>query len=59
MRTRTMAQPPLGQGPKLTPYTINRWKRFWAVWDAAGALVCLTVYRCGAEEVVRRLTTPA
>jgi len=29
--------------------------RFWAVWDAAGTLVCVCVYRRGAREVVRRL----
>ena len=29
--------------------------RYWAVVDAAGALVCVTVYKRGAEEVVRRL----
>jgi hypothetical protein len=31
----------------------NRW---WEVRDAAGELVCLTVYRRGAREVVRRLS---
>ena len=30
--------------------------RWWEVRDAAGALVCLTVYRRGAREVVRRLS---
>lgn len=30
-------------------------RRFWAVYDEAGELVCVTVYRKGAEEVVRRL----
>jgi len=29
--------------------------RFWAVIDASGTLVCLCVYRKGAEEVVRRV----
>jgi len=29
--------------------------RYWAVIDADGMLVCLCVYRKGAEEVVRRL----
>ena len=39
------------------PYTIaKRGKsRWWEVRDAAGELVCLTVYRLGAHEVVRRL----
>jgi len=36
-------------------YQIMRRKRFWAVLDAAGELVCLTVYKRGAAEVVRRL----
>ena len=38
-------------------YQIMRRKRFWAVLDAAGELVCLTVYKRGAAEVVRRLHT--
>ncbi len=29
--------------------------RYWAVFDADDTLVCLCVYRKGAEEVVRRL----
>ena len=36
-------------------YTITRRYRQWEVRDPAGELVCLTVYKCGAEEVVRRL----
>lgn len=31
--------------------------RFWAVYDADGVLVCVTVYKRGALEVVRRLTS--
>jgi ribosomal protein S10 len=38
-------------------YQITRHKRFWAILDAAGGLVCLTVYKRGAMEVVRRLQT--
>jgi hypothetical protein len=34
---------------------IKKYGRFWAVYDADGTLVCLCVYRKGAEEVVRRL----
>jgi hypothetical protein len=30
--------------------------RYWAVYDAEGTLVCLTVYKKGAAEVLRRLT---
>ncbi|MBI2060644.1 MAG: hypothetical protein HYT87_12815 [Nitrospirae bacterium] len=32
--------------------------RFWAVYDAAGELVCVTVYKKGALEVARRLGSP-
>jgi hypothetical protein len=35
--------------------TITRHNRFWKVLDTDGTLICLTVYRKGAEEVVRRL----
>lgn len=38
-------------------YTIGRRARFWEVVDAAGQLVCLTVYKRGAKEVVRRLSS--
>jgi len=36
--------------------SIRKYGRSWAVLDANGTLVCLCVYRKGAEEVVRRLT---
>jgi hypothetical protein len=38
-------------------YTIikQRKSRWWEVRDPEGELVCLTVYRKGAREVVRRL----
>lgn len=38
-------------------YTIEKYgkSRFWAVIDAAEELVCITVYKRGALEVVRRL----
>ena len=35
--------------------TIRKHGRYWAVYDAAGELVCLCVYKRGAVEVVRRL----
>jgi hypothetical protein len=38
-------------------YSIQRRGRYWQVVDVAGELVCLTVYRRGAREVVRRLCT--
>lgn len=38
--------------------SIVRYKtRFWAVYDGAGDLVCVCVYRKGAKEVVRRFET--
>lgn len=38
-------------------YLVQRRGRFWAVLDATGGLVCLTVYKRGAVEVVRRLAS--
>ena len=39
-------------------YTVRKreYTRWWEVRDPAGELVCLTVYRRGAREVVRRLS---
>ena len=37
------------------PFEVRRYGRYWEVRDAAGQLVCLTVYRRGAAEVIRRL----
>jgi hypothetical protein len=37
--------------------TMTKYGRFWAVWDRDGGLVCVTVYRKGAQEVLRRLQT--
>ena len=36
-------------------YRIEPWGRFHALYDPDGKLVCVTVYRKGAVEVVRRL----
>ena len=36
-------------------YTIRKRHRDWEVIDPQGELVCLTVYKRGATEVVRRL----
>ena len=36
-------------------FVIEKRDRFWAVVDPAGELVCITVYRRGAREVVQRL----
>ncbi|HEV3051119.1 MAG TPA: hypothetical protein VGX50_12470 [Longimicrobium sp.] len=51
-------QPP---APAVAPrrgYTIQKQEksRFWEVIDPFGELVCLTVYKRGAVEVVRRLS---
>ena len=35
--------------------SIRKYGRYWAVYASDGALVCLTVYKKGATEVVRRL----
>src|SRR5262249_28822358 len=35
--------------------SIQKRGRYWAVYDAAGELVCLCVYLKGAREVIRRL----
>jgi hypothetical protein len=45
--------------PKLPPdrWVIAKRERDWAVFDPTGALVCITVYKKGAIEVVRRLNT--
>ena len=37
------------------PFEVRRRGRYWEIRDAAGQLVCLTVYRRGAAEVIRRL----
>jgi hypothetical protein len=35
--------------------SIRRYGHFWAAYDDAGQLVCVTVYKKGAAEVVRRI----
>lgn len=35
---------------------IRKYYRYWAVYDADEQLVCITLYKKGAKEVVRRLT---
>ncbi|HEX8394892.1 MAG TPA: hypothetical protein VF665_21280 [Longimicrobium sp.] len=37
-------------------YTIQKRDRDWLLYDPAGELVCITVYKRGAKEVIRRLT---
>jgi hypothetical protein len=44
-----------GSGARVEKYK----RRHWAAYDADGILVCVCVYRKGAEEVVRRVVPPA
>ncbi|MCW3055218.1 MAG: hypothetical protein JWN14_4388 [Chthonomonadales bacterium] len=44
-----------GAGARVEKYK----RRHWAAYDADGVLVCVCVYRKGAEEVVRRVAPPA
>lgn len=46
---------PNSANPSVAGFTIARQSRFWRVLDPKGQLVCLTVYKRGAKEVVRRL----
>jgi len=46
--------PPVPSGAKPT-YEVRRRGRFWEVLDSMGKLVCMTVYKRGAKEVIRRL----
>ena len=54
-----------GQGTRSAPspwgghtMTIKRYGgRYWAVYDASNTLVCICLYKKGAQEVVRRLTS--
>ena len=51
---QTTATPAAEQQPAYT-YAKKKDTRWWEVRETAGELVCLTVYRRGAREVVRRL----
>ena len=39
-------------------FTLEKYDRFWAVYDPNGNLVTLTVYKKGGLEVIRRLKGP-
>ena len=54
MAEAQQAQPVAAAEPQ-PGYTIRKRHRDWMVIDPQGELVCLTVYKRGAEEVVRRL----
>ena len=49
----TQQQP--NQAEREQGYTIRRRGRFWEIVDEKEELVCITVYKRGACEVVRRL----
>lgn len=57
MRTEQTTAVPASADEQQPAYTVAKRKdtRWWEVRDPAGELVCLTVYRRGAREVVRRL----
>jgi hypothetical protein len=50
-RTQTAEAPAAAQ----PGYSIRKHDRNWKVMDPAGQLVCITLYKKGAKEVVRRL----
>ena len=35
---------------------IEKYGRFWAIYDENNVLICVTVYKKGALEVIKRLT---
>ena len=39
--------------------SIRKYGRYWALYDDAGELVCVCLYKKGAAEVLRRLQLPA
>ncbi len=41
--------------PAHSTYAVTRRNRYWEVRDPDGELVCLAVYKRGADEVVRRM----
>lgn len=57
MRADETTAAPASAAEQQPAYTIAKRKdtRWWEVRDPAGELVCLTVYRRGEREVVRRL----
>ena len=61
-RTRKVASQcsPSVPDERATGARVEKYKRrHWAAYDAEGILVCVCVYRKGAEEVVRRVAPPA
>jgi len=54
--TNVGTRSPEAEEPATYTYHKREQTRWWEVRDAVGELVCLTVYRRGAREVVRRLS---
>lgn len=54
-RTQTAEAPAAAQ----PGYTIRKHDRNWKVIDPWGQLVCITLYKKGAKEVIRRLELAA
>ena len=38
-------------------WKIEKYGRFWAVYNARDELICITVYKRGARELVKRLSS--
>lgn len=50
-----MARTKTAEAPARPGYTILKYGRNWKVIDPAEQLVCITLYKKGAKEVIRRL----
>jgi len=50
---------PQSQTLNVGGFTLTRRYRFWEVRDPAGELICITVYKCGGQEVIKRLREKA
>jgi len=53
---RATAAPPQDD-TEYAPFVVRRRNRLWEVSDELGNLICVTVYKRGAREVARRLST--
>ena len=59
-RSKRLRRMQAQQAPQVSLH-VERYKagRFWGVYDRAGQLVCVCVYKKGAAEVIARLSTVA
>ncbi len=55
MRPLGALTPPAADSQGGSDVTIRRYGRHWAVFDDNGGIVCVTVYKRGAQAVVDRL----